>query len=299
MFLDVLRRISRDEIVWFLSRSFAFLRHGDPHGFATRVGQLLRDPMKDVEHMVVLCKGDGWPVAGAYLIAPDVNADVQRLELTQLWFDQEAGDLVRLVTEVIAGHPHEVAEVPLQGIPSEPAGCLSAALEGIGFGIEDRRDLVYNLSDVPPVGSPLVLEAWDLEADEEFRAVFEASEGVVSDSRWARLKRWQSPFRPDLWFIARETLDQEAVGYAFTGSNRPSLDGPFYLTAVGVTRPHRGSSDMLKRLVISILQELSALSPLGQIETSLGTNDPKLIDILHSLGFYVSRGYRVLVRDRT
>jgi len=42
---------------------------------------------------------------------------------------------------------------------------------------------------------------------------------------------------------------------------------------------------MLRRLVISTLQELSGRSPLGTVEADLSGSDPKLVDILGSVGF--------------
>ena len=101
---------------------------------------------------------------------------------------------------------------------------------------------------------------------------------------------------PDLWFIARETLDQEPVGFAFCGTTEHRVDASFYLSAVGVLPEHRHSSEMLRRLVVSILLDLGAQSPLGRIETTLSTRDPKLIDILQSLGFAIADRYRVLVK---
>ena len=141
-----------------------------------------------------------------------------------------------------------------------------------------------------------------------------AEGGERSDGAWAWLKRWRGPFRPDLWFIARETLDQEPVGYAFVGTNKPSLDASYYLTAVGVLPEHRHSSEMLRRLVVSTLTELAgdgnpaALlgmrygletrdgAPQGGFDATLSTRDPKLIEILRSLGFASGDPYPMLIK---
>jgi hypothetical protein len=118
----------------------------------------------------------------------------------------------------------------------------------------------------------------------------------VGDHAWAYFKRWRGSFTPDLWFMARETLDQPPVGYAFFGAKVQGIDSVYYLTAAGVLQEHRTSSEMLRRVVISSMLELAAQSPLGRIETSLTMADPKLVQIFESLGFDTFHRYKQFVK---
>jgi hypothetical protein len=294
----VIRTLVADEVVWFLSRAYAFLGHSDPWRFASRAVNQLRDVHKEASRCYVYSKGDSVPVAGVYVVAPDHDEDEHSLRLHHLWYDETPQHLVALLTEVFANHSYEAAYAPLLNEPSSKVGYLHELLAGFGFELGDYRDLIFELSEVPPLGTPLVLEAWNLTLDDEFRSLFEMAEAKrVSDAYWSWLKRWRGPFSPDLWFVARETLDQSAVGFAFCGSKRQGVDGSYYLTAVGVRKEFRGTSEMLRRLIVSVLLELSAQSPLGRIETTLSTRDPKLIDILLSLGFEVIDRYHMFVKE--
>jgi hypothetical protein len=292
----VIRRLSPDELVWFVSRAVAFQGHSDPWGFAQRLAPALKDLRRDAERCFVRFD-EGHPVAGVFARFHAREEDDQSLELTQLWFEGDHEALHGLIAELFRLHPHESVYVPLVGVPTEPSGRLAAALAPLGFAADTFLDLRFDLTEVPPIGLPLVLEAWSPESDGAFRTIFEAAEGGErSDNAWAWLKRWRGPFRPDLWFIARETLDQEPVGFAFVGTIQRSLDASYYLTAVGVLSEHRHSSEMLRRLTVSTLIELSARSPLGRIDTTLSTRDPKLIDILRSLGFETGDPYMMLMK---
>lgn len=86
------------------------------------------------------------------------------------------------------------------------------------------------------------------------------------------------------------------MGYALIGTTERRLDASYYLTTVGVLPEHRHSSEMLRRLVVTILTDLASRSPLGRIDTSLTERDPKLIEILHSLGFETAAHYPILVQ---
>lgn len=292
----MIRHLSSDELVWFVSRAAAFQGHSDPWGFAQRLAPLLKDRRRDAERCFVHFE-DGHPVAGSFARAHGPEEDDQSLTLTQLWFDGDADALRTLIEELFRLLPHESVYAPLVGVPATPSARLTEALAPLGFTSDGFLDLRFPLSEVPPLGIPLVLEAWSLAADDAFRDVFERAEGGErSDNAWAWLKRWRGPFRPDLWFVARETLDQEPVGYAFVGTTESSVDARYYLTAVGVLPEHRHSSEMLRRLVVSTLTELAARSPLGAIDTTLTTRDPKLIEILRSLGFGTGDPYPMLVK---
>jgi len=162
---------------------------------------------------------------------------------------------------------------------------------------DELRRLRFELADVPPLGLPLVLESWSSQSDRAFRDLYQRAEArTIGDRYWAYLKRRHGAFRPDLWFMARETLDQEPVGYALCGSERIDLDARYALNGVGVLQEHRTSSEMLRRLVVSTLHELAGASPFGSVDAELSLRDPKLIDILMSLGFDVVERYTALVR---
>lgn len=294
--LTVVRKLSPDELVWFVSRAVAFLGHSDPWGFAQRLAPSFKDARRDAERSFVLFE-DGHPVAGAFVRAHAPEDDDQSLTLTQLWYERSPEHLQQLIGELFDQHPHEAVYAPLIGVPARVIDALAAALAELGFVPDSYLDLCFDLSEVPPIGLPLVLEAWTLASDEAFRQIYETAEGsTLTDRGWAWLKRWRGPFKPDLWFIARETLDQEPVGYALVGTTERRLDASYYLTAVGVLPEHRHSSEMLRRLVVSILTDLASRSPLGRIDTSLSRRDPKLIGILHSLGFETVTRYPILVK---
>lgn len=280
----MIRKLAPDEVAWFLSRSLAFQGHPDPMGMAQRVSARLRDVRRDAAHAFVRI-GEGMPTAGAFALVPETDDHDQTLRLSQLWFEDDPADLRALVSEILEQHPHEAVYAPLHGLLEATVASLAAALGPLGFGRDTHVQLRFDLVDVPPIGAPLVLEAWTLATDPAFRDIFERAEGPVSDRTWAWMKRKQGPFFPDLWFLARETLDQEPVGFAFCGANRQGIDASYYLTAAGVLREHRTSSDMLRRVVNSTLDELSGRSPLGRMETTLSASDPKLIEILVSMGF--------------
>ena len=274
----------------------AFLGHTDPWGFALRISARLRDPKRDAGRSFVLI-GDGAPLAGAHVQGHAPEDDDQSLGLTHLWFEESPDHLRQLVEAIFDRYPHESVYAPLHGVSTPIEKKLGSALTGLGFRPDEYLDLRFDLSEVPPLGMPLVLEAWSLPTDGAFRDLYQLSEEtMLSDRAWAWLKRWRGPFLPDLWFIARETLDQEPVGFAFCGTNEHRVDASYYLTAVDVLPEHRHSSEMLRRLVVSTLLDLGAQSPLGRIETSLSSKDPKLIDILRSLGFEIDDRYRLLVK---
>lgn len=295
----VIRNLAPDELVWFLNRVLAFQGHADPMGLAQRLQPLLRDPRRDAGLAFVLLSEGETPQAGAVVRAPDPDDDQQNLILSQLWYGRPEA-LEQLLRELFARFPHEAAYAPLHGLLEPTVAQLAAVLEPLGFRRDRVCDLRFDLAEVPPIGTPLVLEAWSEAAEAEFRDTYGRAEGELGDAAWAWLKRWRGRFSPDLWFLARETLDQDAVGYAFCGASEAAgvsvVDAGYYLTAAGVVADRRDSSAMLRRLVVSLLQELSARSPLGSIETTLSVRDPKLIDILRSLGFLRLEEYGVFVR---
>ena len=282
----VVRNLSPDELPWFVGRSLAYLGQSDPQGLSLRMAPNLRDPRADSKHCFVLVEDDNSPSAGIYLKAPEPFDDVQTLFFACPWHHDDRGALTRLVAELMADNPHEAAVLELHSLDARLRGELAIDLAGLGFIVDEVQHLRFELSEVPPIGLPLVLAAWTAAADRSFRSFHEEAEArPVSDARWAYLKRRHGPFQPDLWFLAHETLDQEPVGYAFCGSQERRIDGTYSLDAVGVRSELREDSEMLRRLVISTLSELAGRSPLGVVEAELSGSDPKLIDILAAVGF--------------
>ena len=291
----MVRKLAPDELPWFLSRSMAFQGHRDPMGFAQRIAPRLRDMRRDAARSFVLAR-DERPVAGAHLSPAQAQGEDQSLYLWQLWFDENPGDLTELVRDLLQRQPHEAVYAPLHGLVPGTIDRLGAALEPLGFARDAFDRLRFDLVDVPPLGAPLVLEAWSLQTDPAFRDIYERAEGPVAERTWSWLKRKHGPFYPNLWFLARETLDQEPIGFAFCGMHGQGIDASYYLAAVGVLAEHRTSSEMLRRVVVSTLEDLSMRSPLGRIETTLSRRDPKLIDILRSLGFRTVDPYDLYVK---
>lgn len=282
----MVRNLAPDEVVWFIGRALSFLGHSDPKGMSLRLGALLADNRSDGEACYVLTHPDRSPSAGVYLRTPDVNADSLGLRFAAPWHDGEPAELHELIAELLGRFEHDHAYLDLHSLG--PARCaeLAELLSPLGFRHQERHHLRFELSEVPPIGGPLILDAWTEASDAEFREFYRAAEArEVSDRAWSFLKRASGPFHPDLWFLARETLDQQSVGYAFFGTTEQRIDARYHLDGVGVRRDLREDSDMLRRLVISALAELSGSSPMGVVDASIAGSDPKLIGILRSLGF--------------
>lgn len=302
----MIRPLASDELVWFLARAFAFLGHRDPWGLARRVVARLRDPRRDAARAWVLAPDGGGgagaegpePVAGIVAWPPDPDLDDPTLRLAQPWYvGDDPTPFVALVVQVLGRHPHEAVELDLAAVPDGAANAVREAFAALGFEADALRPLEFDLVEVPPLGRPLVLEAWRLDVDPEFRAfVAAAEEQPLGDGRWAWLKRAHGRFTPDLWCMAYETLDRPPVGYALAGRRRAGVDGEYALTAIGVAASLRGSTEMLRRLVLSLLHEFAGSSPLGRVRAELSNRDPKLVAILGSVGFEVGDPRPVLRR---
>lgn len=294
----MIRSLAPDELPWFLARSFAFVGHGDPWALAQRCHARLREPRRDAERAWVLeVAGSLEPPAGVIALEPNPSGDEPILRFAQPWF--RSGDVAAFTALIEAllrrSHP-EAAEIDLSAVPQDAAQALADALAPMGFAPAGLRTLWFDLADTPPLGRPLVLEGFTPEADARWRAFVAAAEGTpIGERRWAWLKRAHGPFTPDLWLLAYESLEFEPVGYALAGRRGRGVDAEFTLTAVGVDRVHRGSTEMLRRLVLSVLHEFSALSPWGVVRAEID-RDPKLIAILRSLGFLVGEVRPVLRR---
>lgn len=300
----MIRSLSPDELPWFLARAFTFLGHGDPWGLAQRSAARLRDLRRDAGRAWVLDperEGGGAvsePAAGVVAWPPDGELDGPTLRLAQPWYAaDDAASFVRLIRELLRRQPHEAVELDLSALDAAQAAQLTNALAPLGFEPDGLHALAFDLADTPPLGAPLVLEGWRLEADSSFRAFVADAEGVeLREGRWAWLKRAHGKFTPDLWSLAYETLDQPPVGYALAGRCRGGVDGEVGLTAVGVARSHRESTEMLRRVVLTLLHELAAESPVGRVRAEFSARDPKLLRILRSVGFEVGGARPVLRR---
>ena len=282
----MVRSLHSAELPWFVARSLAFVGHPDPHGLAQRLAPLLREPRRDAATTFVWQPDDAAPSAGVVAIVPDADDDERTLRLAQPWFDGVPDDLASLVAELGERFAHEAAVLDLAGVPAPLVDRLHALLAGDGFDLDVMSTLRFELAEVPPLGWPLALEAWRPAVDALARELVGRSEGwSLSDRRWAWLKRGYGPFRPDLWFLASEAPDRPVIGYALCGARTVGVDATYGLIAAGVAPEHRGSTEMLRRMLLTLLHELAGVSPVGRLETVLSARDPKLIEILRSLGF--------------
>lgn len=281
----VIRSLAPAELVWFLSRALAFEGHTDPVGLAQRLGPRLHRPRRDAEHTYVWQTGRQVPRAGAHLREPGPDDEDRTVRIAPLWHDGDEREGRIFLAALLERTPHEAVVVPLYGLTETAREAHRTLLAPLGFAQHERIRLRFHLADVPPLGSPLALEAWSVDSDAFFRDVYLRAEGVpAGEKRWAWLKRRGGRFRPDLWFLLRPAPDRDPVGYAFChGDDR--LDGCYRLEAAGVLPEYRHSTEMLRRLVVTTLLELGSRSPLATVETQPSAEDPKLVEILLSLGF--------------
>ena len=294
----MIRSTSPDELEWFLASSYEFLGHSDPRAFVRQSMRTFHDPAGEAEKCFILFAPGDVPLAGAYVQAPEPEEDNQNLYLSNLWFKRSADDLKTLLEYLLDKFDHEAVHCPLYNVSPARLEMLTPALTALGFEGRQAVDLEFDLAELPPLGTPLVLEAWSEESDEQFQRVFEQGEGFrPSEAFWAWLKRWRGPFHPNLWFLASATLDQEPVGYALYGVLEDSIDGVYYLTAAGVSAEHRDSAEMLQRLLLSSMQELAARSPFARLQTLVTQRDPKLVRIMESIGFEQRGSYPVFVKQ--
>ena len=296
----MIRSLAPDELEWFIAAYYDFLGHSNPRGFAKRAISSLHNVEEEANKSFILF-ADGYPLAGAHVLAPEQSDDNQNLYLSHVWFEGSPADLAKLIAYVLAKHSHEAVYAPLFNVSTERLERLTPVFREADFVLEHNYDLEFDLSDLPPIGMPLVLEAWSDESEALFRRVFSQAERYApSDRFWAWLKRWRGAFSPDLWFVLRETLDQEPVGYAFYGAyqgmSQEGVEGVYYLSAAGVMPEYRDSSEMLRRVLLSSMHDLASRSPFGRIQTSATRQDPKLIRIFESLGFRVINSYPSFVQ---
>jgi len=281
----VIRALAPDELVWFLARALAFQGHGDPMGLAQRLAPSLKHARRDGRRTFVWLDGGGPPRAGAHFRAPEPDDDARTARLGPLWHEGDEEEGRAFVRELLASAPHDAVEVRLDGVPESARARLTSWLAPLGFEPTERIRMRFPLADTPPLGRPLSLDAWTPETDLAFRELYRAAERAgAGEAHWSWLKRQGGRFRPDLWFVARPAPDQEPIGYAFCHGD-DALDARYRLVAVGVLPAHRGSTEMVRRLVLTTLLELAARSPFGSVDVQADAHDPKLVRILQSLGF--------------
>lgn len=282
----MIRNLEPDELAWFTRQALAFVGHPDPGGLSLRVHAQLKDAVADAARCFVNAPTAGAPRAGVYAVRRGGGYGATRLEFHSAWHHDDPEALAALISHLLAEEGAEAATLALHLHDGALTAALQAALAPLGFVRDELLRLRFELTDVPPLGLPLVLEAYQPAVEGEFRALYEECEGSgVSDARWSYLKRSSGPFQPDLWFAAREALDTPTVGYAFASSVTREIDAVYELSSVGVRRRFRSDSEMLRRLVVTALRELSTRSPMGVLDTVMGSSDPKLIRILGSIGF--------------
>ncbi len=294
----MIRKLAPDELPWFLARALAFSGHADPMGAAFRIGGRLREVRRDAERTWVW-QPDGAPVprAGVHLVPPAPEADDRTVRLAQAWHDGEAAGARAFVQHLLERTPHDAALLPLDAVPAALRDRFADWLAPIGFEPTRRTRHRFALADAPPLGTPLTLEAWSPGADAAFRDLYRAAERTTTgDARWSWLKRHGGRFRPDLWFLARPSPDQDPVGYAFCHGD-DGLDARYRLTAAGVLPEHRGSSEMLRRLLVTVMLELGARGPAGSLRCDVDADDPKLARILTDVGFEPA-GERIALERR-
>ena len=291
----MIRKLAPDELTWFIAQAFRFLGHGDAQTLARKAFTSMIDLEAEAEHCLIL-QSETWPLAGLSVLAPEKDASNQNLYLSNLWVQSKIEDIGIMLEHVQDKYPCEAIYYPLYNHNQQLINDLSKVFEEHGFSLINEFELVFELSELPPLGRPLVLEAWTHSSDKFFKEIYEKSEGrSVSDEYWAYLKRRKGPFNPNLWFLLREGLDQEPMGYAFYGAKSFAIDGVYYQTEVGVLAKYRDSSEMLKRLVLSSLHELAAMSPFGRVDTTVN-GDTKLKQIFEELGFDSCHSYQAFVK---
>lgn len=299
----MIRKLAPDEFEWFMASSYSFIGHSDPRAISRQFIKQLSLLENQTERCFIYLDADERPLAGLYA-ADETEDDIKSLHLSNIWFNKSAEDLAHLVKYVLGELEHESVFCPLYNLSDSQRNELVPVFEAQDFHLDQIFELEVELSDFIMKESHLVLEAWSLNLEEEFRQVFEAAEGYQPHQNyWTYLKRMPGKFNPDLWFVARESLEQDAIGYALfgryqsTGSYTDDLDTAYFLSGVGVLQQYRHSTEMLKRLMLSSIDELASRSPLGSLHGSLSSVDPKLIDIFKGLGFTKKHDYYCLIKS--
>lgn len=293
----VVRHVALDELAWFLTETLRFAGHGHPGALGRDLTSRLRDPRRDAERCWVDVSRQGAPTAGAVVRPPHEDDDERTVALGPMWFVGDVDAARGFVREVLASIPHDAVVVDVSDARPALVARLEAWLHPLGFDTRRSVRMVFPLVDTPPLGAPYAIEAWTPENDAVFKNTVEASEGRrVSEARWSWWKRKGGAFRPDTWFVHRITPDQDPVGYALC-HGEGDLDGAHVIEAAGVVASERGSTEAVRRLLITTLLELAAMSPWGTATIDADDGDPKWARILERIGFD-SVSHRVVLERR-
>lgn len=291
----MIRNLAPDELTWFISQAFKYLGHSDAQTLARRLFARLTS-LEDEAQSCLILQSESGPLVGLSVLAPEKNAANQNLYISNLWVKDNIEDIRIMLEHIHNKYPCEAIYYPLYNHSRQVINRLKPIFENYQYNLVNEFELIFELSELPPLGRPLVLEAWTHNSDSYFKEIYEKSEEkTVSDEYWAYLKRRKGSFNPNLWFLVREGLDQTPIGYAFYGAKSFAIDGVYYQTEVGVLAEYRDSSEMLKRLLLSSLHELAAISPFGYVDTTVN-GDTKLKQIFQELGFDSSNEYQAFVK---
>ena len=293
----MVRRLAIDELAWFLCEALRYAGHRDPGALARDLAARLREPRRDAERCWVDLALEGTPASGAVVHPPAPDDDARVLRLGSLWTTGGLDGARRFVGTLLASVPHDAVVVDVSHVDAERRALLGTWLDPLGFRTRSFKRMEFALVDTPPLGVPYALEAWTPDNDGDFRRTVEAAEGrPVSDARWSWQKRKGGAFRPDTWFVHRVTPDQDPIGFALCHGDG-DLDGAHVIEAAGVVASERGSTEAVRRLLLTTLLELSSISPWGSASIEADASDPKWEEILARIGFVIADERTVLERQ--
>ncbi len=292
----MIRKLASDELHWFLVKAYSFLGHSDPNRFVNSLISRMSDLDSEAKKCLIYKDESRGPLAGLVVLAPQKDASDQNLYIANLWYANKMEDALILLEHIQSKYHYEAIHYPLYNHSKQLISALKPIFDKQGFDLNKETELEFKLNSLPPLGRPLVMESWTHKIDKKYREIYNACEGAeISDEAWAYLKRKSGSFNPNLWFLVSEGLDQEPIGYAFYSAKGFAIDAAYDQSGVGVLARYRNSSEMLKRLVLSSMHELAAISPFGTVKTRIDGDD-KLISIFEGLGFERLDTYHAFVK---
>ncbi len=295
-YLTVIRKLASDELHWFLVKAYSFLGHSDPNRFVHSLISRMSDLDSEARKCLIYKDENKQPLAGIVVLAPQKDASDQNLYISNLWYSSKMEDALVLLEHIQRKYAYEAIHYPLYNHNKQLISALEPIFYKLGFDLNKETELEFKLNSLPPLGRPLVLESWTHKIDKKYRQIYNACESqTISDEAWAYLKRKSGSFNPNLWFLVSEGLDQEPIGYSFYSAKGFAVDTSYDQSGVGVLPEYRNSSEMLKRLVLSSMHELAAISPFGTVKTRVDGDD-KLIRIFEGLGFESLNTYHAFVK---
>ncbi len=150
----MIRNLEPDELVWFMRQALTFVGHADPHGLSLRLNARLKDAVADAGRCFVYAPDTGPPTAGLYLTAKGGGYGVREAHLASVWHDHDPRALQQLVEGLLDQGDPEVVTVPLHLFADGRSRELAELLAPLGFQRDDLWRLRFELTDVPPLGSP-------------------------------------------------------------------------------------------------------------------------------------------------